>query len=39
MEGATDTVLMSKARAKGNITGNVKKKAVEEYLNIFKKRG
>ena len=35
MEGAKHTYLLSKGRTKGNISGNVKKKPVEEWLNKF----
>lgn len=31
-----DAILLSKGRAKGNISGGVKKKPVEEWLNIYK---
>lgn len=35
MNSALDTILLSKGREKGNISGNVKKKLVEEWLNVF----
>ena len=35
MQGATNTYLLSKGRTKGNISGDVKKKPVEEWLNVF----
>ena len=35
MDGASDTYLLSKGRTKGNISGNVNKKPVEEWLNKF----
>ena len=35
MQGATNTYLLSKGRTKGNISGDVKKKPVEEWLNKF----
>lgn len=35
MEGAKNTYLLSKGRTKGNISGEVKKKPVEEWLNKF----
>ena len=35
MEGAKRTYLLSKGRTKGNISGDVKKKPVEEWLNKF----
>ena len=36
MDNVDDSILLSKGRAKGNISGNVKKKPVEEWLNIYK---
>lgn len=36
MDSAEDAILLSKGRTKGNISGNVKKKPVEEWLNIYK---
>ena len=36
MDGAKDTYLLSKGRTKGNISGEAKKKPVEEWLNVFK---
>lgn len=35
MEFSDDAILLSKGRTKGNINGDVKKKPVEEWLNIF----
>lgn len=35
MQGAKYTYLLSKGRTKGNISGDVKKKPVEEWLNKF----
>lgn len=35
MDSAHKTYLLSKGRAKGNISGEVKKKPVEEWLNRF----
>lgn len=35
MKGAKHTYLLSKGRTKGNISGEVKKKPVEEWLNKF----
>lgn len=35
IEGARETILLSKGHSKGNISGGVKKKPVEEWLNIF----
>ena len=35
MEGAKHTYLLSKGRTKGDISGDVKKKPVEEWLNKF----
>lgn len=35
MEGASNTYLLSKGRTKGNISGNVNKKPVEEWLNKY----
>lgn len=35
MKGAKSTHLLSKGRTKGNISGDVKKKPVEEWLNRF----
>lgn len=35
MDSATNSILLSKGRTKGNINGKVKKKPVEEWLNIF----
>lgn len=36
MDSVEDAILLSKGRAKGSISGNVKKKPTEEWLNIFK---
>ena len=36
MSCSDDAILLSKGRTKGNINGDVKKKPVEEWLNIFK---
>ena len=36
MNYADDSILLSKGRSKGNVRGNVKKKPVEEWLNVFK---
>jgi hypothetical protein len=36
MDNAEDAILLSKGRTKGNISGDVKKKPVEEWLNIYK---
>ena len=36
MSFADDSILLSKGRSKGNVRGNVKKKPVEEWLNVFK---
>lgn len=36
MDSAEDAILLSKGRTKGNISGNVKKKPVEEWLNVYK---
>lgn len=35
MDGASDTYLLSEGRTKGNISGNVSKKPVQEWLNKF----
>jgi 16S rRNA G966 N2-methylase RsmD len=35
MDGASDTYLLSEGRTKGNISGNVNKKPVQEWLNKF----
>ena len=35
MEHTDQTYLLSKGRTKGNISGDVKKKPVEEWLNVF----
>lgn len=35
MEGANNTYLLSEGRTKGNISGNVSKKPVQEWLNVF----
>ena len=37
IDWCTDAILLSKGRSKGNISGNIKKKATEEWLNIYKK--
>ena len=36
MDNVEDAILLSKGRTKGNIRGNLKKKPVEEWLNIYK---
>ena len=36
MDSAGDAILLSKGRTKGNMRGDVKKKPVEEWLNIYK---
>lgn len=36
MDGVEDAILLSKGRAKGSISGDIKKKPTEEWLNIFK---
>lgn len=36
MDSAEDSILLSKGRIKGNISGDAKKKPVEEWLNIYK---
>ena len=36
IDWCTDAILLSKGRSKGNISGNIKKKATEEWLNIYK---
>lgn len=36
MSRADDSILLSKGRTKGNIRGDIKKKPVEEWLNIYK---
>ena len=36
MRYADNSILLSKGRSKGNVRGNVKKKPVEEWLNVFK---
>ena len=35
MSCSDDSILLSKGRSKGNVSGNVKKKPVEEWLNKF----
>jgi hypothetical protein len=35
MEGTSNTYLLSEGRTKGNISGNVNKKPVQEWLNKF----
>lgn len=35
MENCESSILLSKGRTKGNISGDIKKKPVEEYLNKF----
>lgn len=35
MEDSREGWLLSKGRSKGNLTGNIKKKPVEEWLNVF----
>lgn len=35
IDNANSSILLSKGRAKGNISGNIKKKQTEEWLNIF----
>lgn len=37
LEGATDYILLDSGRKKGNISGKVNKKPVEEWLNVYKK--
>lgn len=36
MSFADDSILLSKGRSKGNVSGNVKKKPVEEWLNVYR---
>ena len=36
MDNVEDAILLSKGRAKGSISGDIKKKPTEEWLNIFK---
>ena len=36
MNYADDSILLSKGRSKGNVSGNVKKKPVEEWLNVYR---
>lgn len=36
MDSVEDAILLSKGRAKGSISGDIKKKPTEEWLNIFK---
>lgn len=36
MSSADDSILLSKGRSKGNVRGNVKKKPVEEWLNVYR---
>lgn len=36
MDSVEDAILLSKGRTKGSISGNVKKKPTEEWLNVFK---
>lgn len=36
MDNVEDAILLSKSRAKGSISGDIKKKPTEEWLNIFK---
>lgn len=36
MDDVNNAILLSKGRTKGNISGDVKKKPVEEWLNIYK---
>lgn len=36
MSCSDDSILLSKGRTKGNISGDVKKKPVEEWLNVYK---
>lgn len=36
MNSVEDAILLSKGRTKGNISGDVKKKPTEEWLNIYK---
>lgn len=36
MDSVEDAILLSKGRTKGNISGDIKKKPTEEWLNIFK---
>lgn len=36
MDSVEDSILLSNGRAKGNISGDVKKKPVEEWLNVYK---
>lgn len=38
MSYSDDSILLSKGRTKGNINGDVKKKPVEEWLNIYKSK-
>ena len=35
MDGAKNSHLLSKGRTKGNISGNVNKKPIEEWLNLY----
>ena len=35
LEDAKSSILLSKSRLKGNISGNIKRKPTEEWLNIF----
>lgn len=37
INSSDDAILLSKGRTKGNVRGNIKKKPVEEWLNIYKK--
>lgn len=36
MDGVEDAILLSKGRTKGCISGDIKKKPTEEWLNVFK---
>lgn len=36
MSCSDDSILLSKGRTKGNISGDIKKKPVEEWLNVYK---
>lgn len=36
MDNVDDAILLSRGRTKGNISGDVKKKPIEEWLNIYK---
>ena len=38
MSCSDDSILLSKGRTKGNISGDVKKKPVEEWLNVYKSK-